>query len=1116
MCKTDDDWNIVLHAVRGDATNASIWQRRKLHALEVESAFLDSCEADGTSVFTSIKRVADIQAVTDATGFGAVAMIAKQLASLGCPSISEVADTPALKGVHIYAYTSDRGPDQVYARKIMSVIAQKSDKTLFLSTNCFEHQTHLIVHGALKMLDSALKDAGQPWRYYSSLCKICNLWRDKAASVNEAWMQEFGAESACLHATKLIPRCQGGRWGSVETVEVRLDDAGITTCLHHILKLVLARDKKPKDIEALEDKGGPRGSGGAVVDELALEENQAYRHKMGKWSVDVLKVTEDIVFERLVTMMRLTRAPILHLSAFLKKSLSPVEIENHGGHLSQLACGKAKEIASEFIAVMASPIWRTGVLAPHAQLEKTDIQWLARISVSIVFYYMCAFHRRVYRPLNEFPYRLLKMCVTSHAKACKVRQAVAADLQKPHANLDPFSCKIKEIFSTDITEAVTSGRCGLRLWVTLRGLRTIAKADVRENERINKMIKLIGQRSPNCSLDLLSARVGLKHYLGAALGEADRSKFSKMKPVAEALLDTCLTNADTAMSVSEQRLRFEPPILPIGLPDKAEVDKSFKEMDPDARNAATPAIKWAAPYASKLVQQLKTCGVSDSACSAWCFGKPDVGATVWICSNITGNNADVLKCELQGNMSVKLVHPVEVSTILQVVSAYHTQVYEAGRRAPDIQLRRVPLKWWQDDRCLSPFEGQVALERPLRYVRPLFKLQKKRGRATQSSRPSLPDGAPAPIPIEDVPAEDDIDEEIQLTTEKDAESLAQKMLAEEAGDEEGLDLEEELDRLIDAESADLGEDIREGERVVTSYERRVLSDAMSGTELREESISSHVDRIRSHVDRICEETHCLPEDALREALLNDIEVMGNLEVLGGVVPDSSENLHCERVLTAWQTRARDGLSVLKQAYDVNQQDNVLGQDGCLSIVACPTLSSVCFVHWSAAPARLGRVADLWPDQRIKAIVNAVTPEQSFSDYTIVLKTTGVYMRRAKKDASQHMPDNWVALKRMWQLALNARFPSGGVSKCALCAEGDQGDRDDLHAGADSDMDDKKLLFCCALCATSWHSDCCDNMMRFARTRIADMPEYVEPLNFVPEVFYEQTDSDTGLCLGLSA
>lgn len=73
------------HVLRGDATNSSVWQRRKLHCLEVVSGVvLDPaalCNGDWVSGVATHKRYADLQAVSSGSGPGQVGLFLKQLRS---------------------------------------------------------------------------------------------------------------------------------------------------------------------------------------------------------------------------------------------------------------------------------------------------------------------------------------------------------------------------------------------------------------------------------------------------------------------------------------------------------------------------------------------------------------------------------------------------------------------------------------------------------------------------------------------------------------------------------------------------------------------------------------------------------------------------------------------------------------------------------------------------------------------------------------------------------------------------------------------------------------------------------------------------------------------------
>lgn len=85
-----------LHVMRGDATNAQCWQKQKLRCMELETWYMvDPIQRSSTweSVRAKLacKRiVGDLQISTFSTGGGCLALIDKQVASVGMPLISSV------------------------------------------------------------------------------------------------------------------------------------------------------------------------------------------------------------------------------------------------------------------------------------------------------------------------------------------------------------------------------------------------------------------------------------------------------------------------------------------------------------------------------------------------------------------------------------------------------------------------------------------------------------------------------------------------------------------------------------------------------------------------------------------------------------------------------------------------------------------------------------------------------------------------------------------------------------------------------------------------------------------------------------------------------------------
>jgi hypothetical protein len=124
------------------------------------------------------------------------------------------------------------------------------------------------VQDALKLTELFLKDVGAPWTYFASLCKLVNVWRDVAKDVLELWTVVHGVRSAREHALKLIPRCIGGRWASVDMTEDRL--IKVARLLPPVLEKVLRR---------MSHNVGDPGDALAALDELRAAQMAARQQK---------------------------------------------------------------------------------------------------------------------------------------------------------------------------------------------------------------------------------------------------------------------------------------------------------------------------------------------------------------------------------------------------------------------------------------------------------------------------------------------------------------------------------------------------------------------------------------------------------------------------------------------------------------------------------------------------------------------------------------------------------------------------------------------------------------------------------------------------------------------
>ena len=88
---------VAIHCISQDATNGNIWQKRKLVAMLLHTAYCSSLPTDGSfagswtwDLFTSLECVGDVQPVLDGSGGGTVGLTHKMLQSVGCDSIESL------------------------------------------------------------------------------------------------------------------------------------------------------------------------------------------------------------------------------------------------------------------------------------------------------------------------------------------------------------------------------------------------------------------------------------------------------------------------------------------------------------------------------------------------------------------------------------------------------------------------------------------------------------------------------------------------------------------------------------------------------------------------------------------------------------------------------------------------------------------------------------------------------------------------------------------------------------------------------------------------------------------------------------------------------------------
>ena len=84
----NDNFQVAIHCFREDGTNSGIWRKSKLAAMEAESFFATNASSLEKAMDSGhhLRRLADVQRISDGSGLGTVALYFKQMKSIGLPT----------------------------------------------------------------------------------------------------------------------------------------------------------------------------------------------------------------------------------------------------------------------------------------------------------------------------------------------------------------------------------------------------------------------------------------------------------------------------------------------------------------------------------------------------------------------------------------------------------------------------------------------------------------------------------------------------------------------------------------------------------------------------------------------------------------------------------------------------------------------------------------------------------------------------------------------------------------------------------------------------------------------------------------------------------------------
>ena len=373
-------YGLTVLAITADATGAGMWQKKKLSTCIVDAECLMDTGHGLEPV--PIKRHCDLVPVVDGSGRGTYAVMENHLKSIGAPSWT--LNPTNSRYVRTWLHTTDRGPDEVAVRKMISSQVKALENVIYIPNDCVEHCLHLIIKAVLTLADKCLEHARKPYKYFPSLTKICHVWRDRAQQVFEQWVAKYGRKSAKACCGNLCPKCIAGRWGSVATTEKRLEDVEIER-LHCVLKDVLG-------VTAMQDKQNK----GKSPDEVQMDDIRAYREKMSKWSGDALTATGDKLFRCMVTITHEATKPTIHASNFIKNIVPQHEVDTKGSPMAIFISEYAAKIAGKYDELLVSTVWHIAT----ADLPQKEAETLRSYALKLILLNATAFDRRLHKSVK--------------------------------------------------------------------------------------------------------------------------------------------------------------------------------------------------------------------------------------------------------------------------------------------------------------------------------------------------------------------------------------------------------------------------------------------------------------------------------------------------------------------------------------------------------------------------------------------------------------------------------------------------------------------------------------------------------------------------------------------
>jgi hypothetical protein len=289
--------------------------------------------------------------------------------------------------------TTDAGPDQTSRRRKLDGAFENCLHTFYTSLNCCLHQFHIKTKEGLDDIDATLASINESHpavlcgftKYFSSLGRISNTWRDKASAIGDSWDAHFGAsKDGRRYPLQVVP----GRWGSTDGAEgfhlhPNRGQHKIKTVLQDVLSNAFPKKEKVNANKELDDDGH--------------HDTKQYQAKVSRWVSGTLAAVSCPVFWFLLEAAHFTRSPWRHFYLWIQK-------HSKDKCMLRLITGQLEVFTSEFEHIVSSiAVWFPSVLSNSkcTRLPQDVLNQLAALCFRLAVRNAASFHRRVVLQLDR-------------------------------------------------------------------------------------------------------------------------------------------------------------------------------------------------------------------------------------------------------------------------------------------------------------------------------------------------------------------------------------------------------------------------------------------------------------------------------------------------------------------------------------------------------------------------------------------------------------------------------------------------------------------------------------------------------------------------------------------